>query len=140
MFRKLSLVAALLALTPMVMAGAAQAHGRDRVIEKDIILEKNFPRGRIEVFYRGFRDRIYNRWYGAGPLRCVAVAKKRRGYGKRIRSTRSVNFGRGWRACRRAMRSCREKLSYRQARGRNPRATCVVVAAERTHRRYGYHR
>lgn len=67
---------------------------------------------------RRFRDRDFDR-------RCVAVAKTRRGTGRRIHSTREVGFGR--RACRKAMRRCDDRLYERQMRGRNPRAACVIV-------------
>lgn len=54
---------------------------------------------------------------------CAAVARRRNGHGRRIRSTYSEGYGR--RACRKAMRRCIRALDYRQARGRNPFARCV---------------
>ena len=56
--------------------------------------------------------------------KCVAVARKRRGTGKRIRHIRAVGFGRG--ACRKAMVRCWQQLDDLQATGRNPFASCVV--------------
>ena len=57
--------------------------------------------------------------------RCVAVARRAGGMGRRIRGIRGVAFGP--RSCRRAMRKCWRKLDYRQSFGRNPYASCVVA-------------
>lgn len=61
----------------------------------------------------------------AAPLRCVAVAKRRGGKGKRIQNTRFSRIGS--RACVRAMRACKNKLNARKRRGMNPYAACVVT-------------
>lgn len=61
----------------------------------------------------------------AQSLRCVAVAKRGRGRGLRVRGTRNERFGP--RACKRARRACVRDLRARQRRGLNPRAACVVV-------------
>lgn len=68
----------------------------------------------------------------AGPHRCVAVAKRRGGYGAPIPGTRNVAYGRG--ACVRAAAACRHDLRKRKRHGLNPYAACVVV---RHHRRHG---
>ena len=142
MFGKLSIAAAVLALVPMISAGVAQAHSRDtdRVVAKRIIIDRDLYRERFPVEYggwrngfRGWRDGVSRYWYGGGPRRCVAVGKRRGGFGRAIENTRSVRFGPGFRACRKALRSCREKLRYRKAHGRNPFASCVVVS-RRFHR------
>ena len=68
-------------------------------------------------------DRFRNRDSGRF---CVAVAKTRRGYGRRIDGIRAKAHGR--RACRKAMNRCENRLyDRRQSRGRNPRAACVIA-------------
>ncbi len=74
-------------------------------------------------WYYGPRGRRFVR----GPFyrKCVAVAKRRAGFGRRIRGIRGV--ARGFRACRIALRECRSELRYLKSFGRNPFARCVVV-------------
>ncbi len=66
---------------------------------------------------RGFRGRHFNDF-------CVAVARTRGGYGRRL-GIRAEGHGR--RACRKAMRRCNRRLDFRQSTGRNPYAACVVA-------------
>lgn len=66
---------------------------------------------------RGFSGRRYNDF-------CVAVARTRGGYGRRL-PIRAEGHGR--RACRKAMRRCNRRLDFRQSTGRNPYAACVVA-------------
>ena len=73
-------------------------------------------------------------WRDYGPRRvfngrrhnyfCVAVARTRGGYGRRL-GIRTEGFGR--RACRKAMRRCNNRLDIRQSRGRNPFAACTIA-------------
>ena len=66
---------------------------------------------------RGFRGRRFNDF-------CVAVARTRGGWGRRI-GIRAEGYGR--RACRKAMRRCNRRLDFRQSRGRNPFAACTIA-------------
>ncbi|MEO1543367.1 MAG: hypothetical protein AAFR75_05025 [Pseudomonadota bacterium] len=54
---------------------------------------------------------------------CHAVARTRGGSGRNIGIK---GIARGGNSCRKAMRKCRQKLSYRKASGRNPYAACVI--------------
>ena len=67
---------------------------------------------------RGFRNRPW------ADHRCVAVARRGGGFGRRI-GIRAEGYGR--RACRKAMRRCNRQLDYRQSFGRNPYAACVIA-------------
>ncbi len=80
------------------------------------------PRDSRRNRWSGRRDHFRHR--GVGKL-CVAVAKRRHGYGRRIPVTRAKAYGR--RACRKAMNRCENRLYDRQAHGRNPHASCVIV-------------
>ncbi len=141
MFGKLSIATALVAVLSMITAGMAQADNwrGSGYATNTVIIKKELPRGGVLFVHRRYGDRRYGdrRHFGRyiGSHRCVAVGKRRGGFGGRIPSTRSIRFGPRWRACRRALRSCREKLRYRKARGRNPFAACVVVS-RRFHRHY----
>lgn len=57
---------------------------------------------------------------------CTAVARRANGNGRVIRGIYGEGYGR--RACRKALNRCENRLSYRQASGRNPYARCVVAS------------
>lgn len=78
----------------------------------------------------GLKDyRAYwpGRQYGNGhkKRKCVAAAKTRFGYGKRVWGIKGKKFGRN--ACDRAMNECRRELRHRKSTGRNPNARCVII-------------
>ncbi len=79
----------------------------------------NEPRVHVRHYgpRRGFNGRRHNNF-------CVAVARTRGGFGRRL-GIRAEGFGR--RACRKAMRRCNNRLDIRQSRGRNPFAACRVA-------------
>lgn len=72
---------------------------------------------------RGYRNRGY-RERRRFDRSCVAVARRRGGYGRRI-GIRAEGYGR--RACQKAMRRCSRQLGFRKSRGRNPFAACVIA-------------
>jgi len=100
----------------------------DNYRSHDHHIVRELPRGRH--FERGFRRDRWSRGHGHARqrnlgIRCVAVARRGRGYGRRI-GIRAEGFGR--RVCRKAVRRCENRLyNQRQSRGRNPYATCVVA-------------
>ena len=115
------------ALTAIAIAAAANNHhnnfrhhrARRDIFAYDRHASHRADRGNRWNRGRRFRNRHYDR-------SCVAVAKTRHGYGRRIGRIRAKAFGR--RACRKAMNRCENKLyDRRQSRGRNPHASCVVV-------------
>lgn len=156
MFTQLGLAVAVVATTSLLAIEPADAQGRKgfrnggerteavngrrrRSQTNTVIVRRDAPRrlrgprrfaGRWigppvrRVLPRRFRRRLIlrNRFFGH---RCVAVARRRGGRGRPIHLTRSKAFGP--RACRKAMRRCLRKLSFRHAVGRNPYAACIVA-------------
>lgn len=57
---------------------------------------------------------------------CVAAAKSRAGFGKRLIGIKGKKYGAH--ACDRAMNECRRELKFRKASGRNPYARCVIIS------------
>jgi len=119
MVGKFGLVAALaflLSLTGVSLSHADGIHGAVKIGGLTIIIgPKGHPIPPHNHPHKLHRD----------PARkCVAVARTRRGTGKRIRHIRAAGFGRG--ACRKAMVRCWQQLDDLQATGRNPFASCVV--------------
>jgi len=118
MFGRLSLVAAVFSLSSVMASGVSQAadvRGTVRIGDVRIVIGPGLKRHHPYAHYKPER-------------RCVAVARRGGGAGRRIHRIKGVGFGR--RACRKAMNQCWRKLDRRQARGRNPYASCVV------HRRF----
>ncbi len=159
MIGKLTLAAAFLAIVPLASADYAEAargdgarNGDRTVSAKRAKTAKAAKRDRtkkasktskikksvriaINTASRYLHPAHYRRH--GHRIKCVAAGKRRGGYGRRIPGVRGVGFGRPRAACRRARRHCREILGYRQARGWNPYARCVVVRrVARDHHRY----
>ncbi len=152
MFAKFSLAAAVLALVPFATADFAEAARGDgarngqrtkqaRTVKNStkkkfnkVAKNKKKKAAKIVIAHSSHRiskdHRPYRHNYRAqyAPrFKCVAVGKRRGGYGRRIPGIRAVARGGYRKSCRRALRRCRVKLNYRKARGRNPFASCVVA-------------
>jgi len=145
MFGKTALATVMLAAVPMMGADIAEAAGRDGngkgkgKIERGVKAAAKAKTNRNKktiVVYRPNSNTVVIRtanyvktYFGGGKKRkgfkCVAAAKTRAGYGRRIPGIRGKKFGH--KACQRAMRECRRELRHRKASGRNPFARCVVV-------------
>ncbi|MCH9808337.1 MAG: hypothetical protein K0U74_11445 [Alphaproteobacteria bacterium] len=78
-----------------------------------------FPTGPFAKYF-GYGKKRYN-----GKGKCVAAAKTRGGFGKRLIGIKGKKWGH--RACKRAMKKCRRQLGHHKASGRNPFARCVII-------------
>ena len=115
MFGKVSLIAGILSVSAVMMSGASHAgdvRGAFRIGDLKIIVGP-------DLHYKKNR-----RGYHEPRKRCVAVARRRGGVGRRIHRIKGV--GAGPRACRKAMARCWRRLDNLKATGRNPFASCVV--------------
>ena len=122
--RKAKKIARAIGAVALAIAASQNRHSGRRDIHA---FDRHYDRHASHRADRGNRwnrgRRFRNRHYGRS---CVAVAKTRHGYGRRIGGIRAKAFGR--RACRKAVNRCENKLyDRRQSRGRNPHASCVVV-------------
>lgn len=143
MISKLAVTALMIAALPVMGAATAQAaggHGKGskaghaKQVHK---ANKKATKGKSVVKYvaksngakliviHNNRNKRFNKRFNNRGFSCVAAAKTRGGYGRRIPGIRGQRYGN--RACQRAMNECRQELRDRKSKGRNPFARCVVV-------------
>ncbi len=147
MISKLAVTALMIAALPVMGAATAEAaggHGKGNKAGPAKQMQKankKASKGKSVVKYvaksngaklivihnnaKRYGNKRFNKRFNNRGFSCVAAAKTRGGYGRRIPGIRGERYGN--RACQRAMNECRQELRHRKASGRNPFARCVVV-------------
>lgn len=104
-------------------------------------ISRNGDKSTKVIVVKKYKDKAGKRYMGLGKFptyfgygkrnakrggECVAAAKSRAGFGKRLIGIKGKKYGAH--ACDRAMNECRRELKFRKASGRNPYARCVIIS------------
>lgn len=118
MIKKLSKFVVLAATCAVTAVGAAHADG----------ISAKVKIGDLKIKIGPERDKVRRKEVSAPAFRCVSVARRKGGTGKRVEDIRGVANGSDRRnVCRQAVKRCNNQLDRRKASGKNRAAECVVA-------------
>lgn len=124
---KLALAAALILLNTLMFANVAHADRvKARVKIGDVKVSVGSGHGKARHYRRDHRNNQKS-VHRNSAFKCIAVARRRGGHGRRVQNIMGTAVGSNRRSCRQAaLRRCYAKLKWRQKAGRNRAAECVI--------------